>query len=256
MVGQFKQAPGGHTHLLVAVDKFTKWIEAKPITKCGRKTATKFIYELIYRYTAFRIASSPTTTPTLSRVPSWNSIVSKTSDSMWHQSPILSRTAKQSAPTRASSTGLKPGLQVPLERAVGCWVKELPSFLWGLRTLENRSTRFTPFFMVYNAEAAMPTDLQYHSPSMVNYTKESNEFARQNGLDLVDEAHDLACSRTAIYCKSFAAITVPESALAPSKRATSSSPWQGPFAIRQVLGNDSYYLVDIRGDGKLDVQRP
>jgi hypothetical protein len=32
MVGQFKRAPGGRTHLLVAVDKFTNWIEAKPIT--------------------------------------------------------------------------------------------------------------------------------------------------------------------------------------------------------------------------------
>jgi hypothetical protein len=23
-----------------------------------------------------------------------------------------------------------------------------------------------------------------------------------------------------------------------------------------VLGNDAYYLVDVRGDGKLDIQRP
>jgi hypothetical protein len=32
MVGHLKKAPGGFTHLLVAVDKFTKWIEAKPVT--------------------------------------------------------------------------------------------------------------------------------------------------------------------------------------------------------------------------------
>ena len=32
MVGPLKKAPGSFTHLLVAVDKFTKWIEAKPIT--------------------------------------------------------------------------------------------------------------------------------------------------------------------------------------------------------------------------------
>ena len=33
MVGPLrKSSPGGHTHLLVAVDKFTKWIEAIPIT--------------------------------------------------------------------------------------------------------------------------------------------------------------------------------------------------------------------------------
>ena len=33
MVGPFKMARGGMTHLLVAVDKFTKWIEAKPIKR-------------------------------------------------------------------------------------------------------------------------------------------------------------------------------------------------------------------------------
>ena len=37
MVGPLrKSSKGGHTHLLVAVDKFTKWIEATPITNCVR----------------------------------------------------------------------------------------------------------------------------------------------------------------------------------------------------------------------------
>ena len=32
MVGPLKKGLDGFTHLLVIVDKFTKWIEAKPIT--------------------------------------------------------------------------------------------------------------------------------------------------------------------------------------------------------------------------------
>ena len=32
MIGPLTKAPGGYTHLLVAIDKFTKWIEAKQIT--------------------------------------------------------------------------------------------------------------------------------------------------------------------------------------------------------------------------------
>ena len=32
LVGPLKKAPGGFTHLLVTIDKFTKWIEAQPIS--------------------------------------------------------------------------------------------------------------------------------------------------------------------------------------------------------------------------------
>jgi hypothetical protein len=50
MVGPFKTAPRGLTHLLVAVDKFTKWIEAKPIKKLNGSSNIKFFNEIITRY--------------------------------------------------------------------------------------------------------------------------------------------------------------------------------------------------------------
>jgi transposase InsO family protein len=50
MGGPFKRARGLFTHLLVAVDKFTKWVEAKPIRKLDADTATKFLQEIIHRY--------------------------------------------------------------------------------------------------------------------------------------------------------------------------------------------------------------
>ena len=34
MVGPFKRSKDKKTHLLVAVDKFTKWVEAEPVSKC------------------------------------------------------------------------------------------------------------------------------------------------------------------------------------------------------------------------------
>lgn len=48
MVGPFKKAPEGFTHLLVAVDKLTKWTEAKPITKLKLLEATTFFHDIIY----------------------------------------------------------------------------------------------------------------------------------------------------------------------------------------------------------------
>ena len=43
-------ARGGLTHLLVAVDKFTKWIEVKPIKKLNSPTAVTFISDITIRY--------------------------------------------------------------------------------------------------------------------------------------------------------------------------------------------------------------
>ena len=51
MVGPLKKSSkGGRTHLLVVVDKFTKWIEAVPITSSTALTAVNFIKSVIFRF--------------------------------------------------------------------------------------------------------------------------------------------------------------------------------------------------------------
>jgi hypothetical protein len=50
MVGAFRPARGKMTHILVMVDKFTKWIEVKPISKCDGHTEVKFLKDIILRY--------------------------------------------------------------------------------------------------------------------------------------------------------------------------------------------------------------
>ena len=46
MIGPFKPAKGGFTHIFVAVDKFTKWIEAKPVASITAAKAVEFITEI------------------------------------------------------------------------------------------------------------------------------------------------------------------------------------------------------------------
>ena len=50
MVGPLKTGRSGFTHVLVAFDKFAKWIEAKPIKNLEASTAVSFIRELIFIY--------------------------------------------------------------------------------------------------------------------------------------------------------------------------------------------------------------
>ena len=51
MVGPLrKSSPGGHTFLLVAVDKFSKWIEAKPVTNAGATAALNFVKSIVFYF--------------------------------------------------------------------------------------------------------------------------------------------------------------------------------------------------------------
>ena len=95
--------------------------------------------------------------------------------------------------------GIKARLMEPLERTPGCWIEELPSVLWSIRTTPNRSTGYTPFFLVYGAEAVLPTDIMHDSPRVTLYTESEAIEARENDVDLLEEARELAASRSAIY---------------------------------------------------------
>ena len=71
--------------------------------------------------------------------------------------------------------------------------------LWSINTTPNRSIGYTPFFMVYGAEAVLPSDICHDSSRVAAYVEANNEQARQDALDLLDEERDLAAARSAIY---------------------------------------------------------
>ncbi|KAK1664818.1 hypothetical protein QYE76_052977 [Lolium multiflorum] len=51
MVGKLHKAwPGGYEYMLVAVDKFTKWVEAKPINSPDAASAVKFIKSIVFSF--------------------------------------------------------------------------------------------------------------------------------------------------------------------------------------------------------------
>jgi transposase InsO family protein len=49
-VGPFRTAPGGYRHILVAVDKFTKWIEVRAVATITSKEAAKFMEDITHRF--------------------------------------------------------------------------------------------------------------------------------------------------------------------------------------------------------------
>jgi len=43
-------------------------------------------------------------------------------------------------------------------------MKELSAVVWGLRTQASRNTGASPYFMVYDTEAVLPSDMTFRSP--------------------------------------------------------------------------------------------
>ena len=98
--------------------------------------------------------------------------------------------------------GLKPRIFNKLNKFGRRWLTELPSVIWSLRTTPSRATGFSPFFLVYGAEAILPIDLEYGSPRLKTYQEQQNQIVREDSLDQVDEAQDVALLHSARYQQS------------------------------------------------------
>jgi hypothetical protein len=198
MVGAFRLARGKMTHILVMVDKFTKWIEVKPISKCDGHTSVKFLKDIILRY-GFPHSIITDNGSNFAQGP-----FARYCGEVGIQLDVASVAHPCANGQVERSNGLvlsdiKPRLIEPLEKSPGCWLDELPIVLWSLRTTPNRSIGYTPFFLVYGAEAVLPTDIMHDAPRVVLYTEEEAKEAREDDVDLLEEARELTLSRTAIY---------------------------------------------------------
>jgi hypothetical protein len=198
MVGPFKTAPGGLTHLLVEVDKFTKWIEAKPIKKLDSSSTIKFFNKIIVRY------GVPHSIITNNGTYFAKGVFAEFCSQKGIRLDLASVAHPQSNGQVEKANGLiltsiKPRLGEPLDRSAGYWVKELPSVLWSLRTTPNHSVNLTPFFLVYGAEAMLPTYIEFDAPRVVQYTQEQAKEACEEGVDLLEEAREQALARPALY---------------------------------------------------------
>jgi hypothetical protein len=50
MIGPLPTAPGGFNRVLVAINKFTKWIEVMSVTCLKADRVLDFLHELVHRY--------------------------------------------------------------------------------------------------------------------------------------------------------------------------------------------------------------
>ena len=71
--------------------------------------------------------------------------------------------------------------------------------IWRLRTTPNRSTGYTPFFLVYGAEEVLPSDLIHQAPRVKAYIEEDAEVSQQDDLNIIEEVRIVAEQRYTAY---------------------------------------------------------
>ena len=187
LVGPLRRAHGGFTHLLVAVDKFSKWIEVRPINNIRSEQAVLFFTDIVHRFgVPNSIITDNGTQFTGRKFLEFCDIYHLRMDWSAVAHPQMNDQVERA--NGMILQGLKPRIFNKLNKFGRNWVKELPSVVWSLRTTPSRATGFTSFFLIYGAEAVLPTDLEYGSLSHNAYQEERNQQARMDSLDRVDEA--------------------------------------------------------------------
>jgi hypothetical protein len=235
------------------VDKFTKWIEAKPVKSAKSGPVIDFISGVIHRYgVPHSIITDNGSNFTAQEVKDW---CAKMGIKLDYASVYHPQTNGQVE--RANGlimSGIKPRLVRSLQESDCQWVEELDSVLWGLRTTPNRSTGYTPFFMVYGAEAVLPCDIIHDAPRVRMYEEREAELDRQDDLDALEEERDIARARSTFYQQQARryqsrevraqAYNVGELVLRlPEKQKHKLKPkWEGPFIIDEVLTGGAYRL--------------
>jgi hypothetical protein len=187
--------------LLVIVDKFSKWIEARPITSIRSEQVVLFFTDIVHRFGVPNCIITDNGTQFTDKKfldfcdnhhirVLWSAVAHpKTNDQVERANGMVLQ-------------GLKPRIFDKLNKHGKKWAAELPSVLWSLRTTLSRATRFTPFFLVYGSEAMLPTDVEYGSPRLKAYNEKNNDATREDALDQLEKACDVALLHSARYQQS------------------------------------------------------
>jgi hypothetical protein len=261
MIRPFKKAQGGYTHVLVAIDKFTKWIEYKPIASLTSAKAVEFIQDIIFRF----------------GIP--NSIITDLG-SNFTNSEFFYFCEQRSIQIKYAS-GAHPRVNGQVERAngmileahrkkvfdkseklAGKWIRELPYVVWSLRTQPSRALHGnTSFFMVYGSEAVLPTDLIFGAPRLTFEIIAEAEATRLEDIDVLEEEqlntliqlarYQLTLRRyhgKAVRHRSFAVGDFALHRILTGEGRHKLSPlWEGPFIISEITRPGSYRLTQMDG---------
>ena len=257
--GPFPEAPGKIKYLIVGIDYFTKWIEAKPLATITGNQVKKFVWDnIVCRY----------------GLP--GEIVSD-NGKQFRDNPFKDWCEKLNIKQRFASVkhpqanglveranrSLGEGIKARIDQGKRDWLEEVPHVLWAHRTMIKSSNGDTPFSLTYRTEAVIPVEIGMPSLRCALFDPITNDEALRINLDLAEEKREVAAIEEA---KSKAKM---EKYYNAKVRGTSFKPgdfvyrsneanhaedggklgpkWEGPYEVIEASGKGSYKLRDREG---------
>ncbi|GJR86009.1 putative gag-pol precursor [Tanacetum coccineum] len=163
IVGPLPEAPGKIKYLIVAIDYFTKWLEAKPITSITRKQVKNFAFHnIICRRTRKKAFST----------------------SVYHP--------QANGAIERANQSIMQGIKTRLHQEGGTWVEELPNVLRAHRTTPKTSNGETLFSLAYGTEEVIPAEIGIPTRRVIQESDERNEKALRLNLNLIEERREIA----------------------------------------------------------------
>jgi hypothetical protein len=159
MIGKIEPtASNGHRFILVAIDYFTKWVEAASFAKVTRHVVARFIKkEIICRYGI----------PERIITDNGSNLNNKMMKELCKNFNIQHH---NSSPYRPKMNGVveaaNKNIKMIMQKMVVTyrdWHEMLPFALHGYRTSVRTTTRTTPYSLVYGMEAVLPVEVEIPS---------------------------------------------------------------------------------------------
>ncbi|KAL2227023.1 UNVERIFIED_CONTAM: Retrovirus-related Pol polyprotein from transposon [Sesamum indicum] len=154
IMGHFPPARAQKKFAIVAVEYFSKWVEAEAVSKITEREAINFIWKnIVCRFGIPRVLISDNGTQFQGRkITSW------LQELKIHQNFTAVGHPQSNGQTEVTNRTILQHLKARLSSKKE-WSDELPGVLWAYRTTPRTSTGETPFSLVYGSEAVIPAEI-------------------------------------------------------------------------------------------------
>ena len=253
LVGPLPIAQGNYKYAVVAVEYFTKWIVAKPLVSITSEAVRKFFGQnIICRFGV----------PKELTVDNGKQFDSQLFGEFYHSVGTKLMFASVYHPQSNGTVKRANGLIfIAIKKCLfglkkGKWADELPKVIWSHNTTECRATKFTPFRLLYGAEAMSPEELKHKSARVLNNIKPSIE-ADLTELDILQASENLeAYQKETRKWRNKKVINrdITEGDWVLKRKPNTKtigklqSKWDGPYIVLYSNRPGSYHLADIEGN--------